>query len=98
MSKLAMVGGGRCVVLLIPCYYREVCRVKINNFSLAYILLVACLIKFGLAKAMNNTFACSFVYPINYLGAFRGIVNAKLRSLSLLFTCVEDKGKYRGLL
>ena len=72
-----MVGGGRCVVLVIPCYYREACRVKINNFPLAYILLVTCLIQFRLARAMTNTFACSFVSPINYLGIFRGIVNAK---------------------
>ena len=62
-----------------------------TNFPLAYILLIGCWIQHGLVRAITDTFAYSFVSPINYLGVFRAIVNAKIRSLSLLLTCVEDK-------
>ena len=66
-----------------------------TNFPLAYIQLITCLIQLGLARAMTDTFVCSFVSPINYLGVLRATVNAKIRSLSLLFTCVEDKVEER---
>ena len=63
-----------------------------TNFPQAYIQLITCLIQLGLARAMTDTFVCSFVSPINYLGILRATVNAKIRSLSLLFDCkCKDK-------